>query len=317
MTTYPFVPSYYDDLGARKGPTLGLMIHMAEGGGTVGYLDKNGDPPARRVSVHAVCEYTGRVVQMLKWGDASGSLNPADRSTDKAYFGHQHLVDVLGDWWPDPNSAVISMEIEGFAVAGPNQKQVAAAIAWGLDMRGRYPSIRGALGHADQTDTKRCPGATPPMRAIFTGLGGHGLFTEEPMGLQFRITERVTGVATVTGAGHALIRVDNGAHVGIPDGQQREVAAKITLTQPTTYKATTFPAGTTGYLVGNIVGATPDNSIGAMLLTKDGTFVAAPLPAPLPPDAVSCKPYSDAAVATLRAAIKVEETAHAAKVGAL
>ncbi len=40
-------------------------------------------------------------------------------------------------------------------------------------------------------------------------------------------------------------------------------------------------------------------------------------PVTAPPDAVSCKPYVDAAVATLRTAIKVEETAHAAKVGAL
>ncbi len=174
--TYPYVQSYYHSLGARKGGTLGLMYHMAEGGGTVSYLDANGNPPNRGVSVHAVCEYSGRVVQMLPWGDASGSLNPADRSGDDAYYGHSHLVDVLGTWWKDPNSAVLSMEIEGFAKDGPNAAQVAGASAWGLDMRARFPSLRGALGHTDQTDTKGCPGLSTAMKQIFTNVGGHGLF---------------------------------------------------------------------------------------------------------------------------------------------
>lgn len=172
--TYPFVPAKWD-YGPRAGPALGLMYHMAEGGGTVHYLSKTGGV-LRGVSVHAVCELSGRVVQMLPWSHISGSLNPADRSSDKLYFGHQHLVDVLGPKWTDPNTVVLSMEIEGFANLGPNHAQVDAAVAWGEDMKSLFSSLRGALGHADQTDTKRCPGTTLAMRLIFEGVGGHGLW---------------------------------------------------------------------------------------------------------------------------------------------
>lgn len=94
-------------------------------------------------------------------------------------------------------------------------------------------------------------------------------------GIQFRILEPVKGIVTVTGSGHALIRVDNAALVGIPAGQQREVAARIVLTQSVPGHAT-IAAGTTGYLVGNIPGLVPDNSIAAMVLEKDGTFVVTP-----------------------------------------
>lgn len=171
--SYPFVKAGAPDYGVRKGPTLALMFHMAEGGGTVGYLSRN---PPRGVSVHAVCDTRGIVTQMLGWERASGSLNPADRSSDKLYFGHKHLVDVLGRWWTDPNSVVLSMEIEGFAAQGPKPGQVLAAIAWGLDMRAMFPSLRGALGHADQTNTKHCPGSTAAMQQVFDGVGGHGLW---------------------------------------------------------------------------------------------------------------------------------------------
>jgi len=287
MTTYPFVAAWYDNYGPRKGPTLGLMYHMAEGGGTVGYLDKIGTAPARGVSVHAVCEYSGRVVQMLKWGDASGSLNPADRSTDKAYFSHSTLVDVLGDWWLDPNSAVISMEIEGVAVDGPNAKQVAAAIAWGLDMRVRWPDIRGALGHADQTDTKRCPGATPPMRAIFAGVGGHGLFTEEfpmiPVATNGPfLVELVAGVQLYDQAFTPLVKVSVAQSA---DG----------------FFSTGSVNGVDYYGIEVVTGGQRQ-----LAFVRTSEAAATPdVPAPLPPDAVSCKPLVDAAVAADRLKAKV------------
>lgn len=238
---YPYVPAWYDDLGRRKGPTLGLMYHMAEGGGTVGYLDDKGTAPPRGVSVHAVCEYSGRVVRMLDWRDASGSLNPANRSTDKAYFGHSHLVDVLGDWWRDPNSAVISMEIEGFARTGPNPAQTHAAIAWGLDMRSMFPDIRGALGHADQTDTKGCPGATGPMRLIFEGVGGHGLFAEVAM--------KLTDVRAL--AGTATLKVD-GPVWRVADDARIEAKAGATWSVVGTVRyhhTATDPTGDPGYMI--------------------------------------------------------------------
>jgi hypothetical protein len=183
VTTYPFVQAAYD-FGKRKGPTLGLMFHGAEAeSGVVGYLSRD---PARHVSANFVCERDGRMVRMLNIDNASGSMNPADRSTDKAYYGHKHLVAVLGDWWRDPNSVVISVEIEMYARIGPNDAQVNSLIAWSKDMKSRYRSIRGALGHADQTDTKGCPGTTAKMRLVFNAIGGHGLWgvqedQEEPV----------------------------------------------------------------------------------------------------------------------------------------
>jgi hypothetical protein len=171
--TYPYRAARFD-YGPRKG-TLGLCAHMSEGGDElVGYLAGN---PARGVSANFALLTTGVMWQMLPNANASGSLNPADRSTDKAYYGHKYLVDVLGDHWTDPNTWVISLEIAGHAATGPNAKQVAAIVAWAADMKSQFPTLRGAFGHADQTDTKGCPGTTAAMRGVFDAIGGHGLWT--------------------------------------------------------------------------------------------------------------------------------------------
>jgi len=153
-------------------------MHMAEGGGTVGYLDNNGPKPARGVSVHFVIEYDGDIVQMLPISHACGGLNPDDRSTNKGYYGHDTLVAVLGVYWSDPNSASIQIEIEGYAKDGPNSKQHAAIVALVRQLRLLVPTLRGAFGHADQTDTKHCPGTTIPMKAVFTAVGGHGIWED-------------------------------------------------------------------------------------------------------------------------------------------
>jgi hypothetical protein len=183
VTAYRFVQGI--DYGPRKG-TLGLSFHMAEGGdGTLGFLARHpGESMAEwidrvnGVSANAVCLSTGEVVQMLDWGHASGNLNPADRAGEYGYYGHHHLVDVLGDHWRDPNTWTISMEIAGFRAAGPTDAQVRGAIAWAKDMKARYPSLRGATGHHDQSP-KPCPGLTANMKAIFAGVGGHGLWSAE------------------------------------------------------------------------------------------------------------------------------------------
>jgi N-acetylmuramoyl-L-alanine amidase len=174
--SYPFVAAAFDD-GPRKGPILGLTIHMAEGGGTVGYLDRVPPLPARGVSVHYVIEYTGRIVQMLPESHASGSINPNDlRTNDDAdgFFGITAARAVLGTWWKDPNSAVLSVEIEGFAIVGPNKNQQAALADLVNDLRTRYPHI-GLLGHRDHQNYKPCPGRLIPWSAI----GGHGPASEE------------------------------------------------------------------------------------------------------------------------------------------
>jgi hypothetical protein len=166
--TYPFVQARYD-YGARTRPTRAFLVHMAEGGGTVGYLSRD---PARGVSVHYVIEYSGRIVQMLREDHSSGSVNPGDiRTTDDkdGFYGVTAAKAVMGAEWSDPNLAVISCEIEGFAAAGPSPVQSTALRKLVNDVRTRYPAI-GLLGHRDFADYKACPG----RRIDWTALGGHG-----------------------------------------------------------------------------------------------------------------------------------------------
>lgn len=186
---YPFVQAAFD-YGPRKGPVLGFVVHMAEGGGTVGYLAGS---PARGVSVHYVVERSGRVVQMLREDHASGSINPADlRTTDDpgGFYGVTAARAVLGLSWHDPNSVVISCEIEGFAAAGPNADQAKALAELVDGVRSRHAAI-GVLGHRDFADYKPCPG-----RLIdWASLGGHG---EETTMRQAPIIDTTPALITTT-----------------------------------------------------------------------------------------------------------------------
>jgi hypothetical protein len=165
--TYPFVAAAAQ-YGARKGPVKAFVVHMAEGGGTVGFLSR---PNARNVSVHYVIERTGRIVQMVRESEASGSINPNDLRTtdDPATFGATVRKAVMGEWDRDPNSAAITVEVEGFAADGPNPAQQAALKALIADVRSRFPTM-GLLGHRDFQDYKACPGKLIP----WSELGGPG-----------------------------------------------------------------------------------------------------------------------------------------------
>lgn len=209
-----FVPAWFD-YGAFHKPVIGFGIHMAEGGGTVGYLDKSGNPPPRGVSVHFVIEYSGAIVQMLDVTHACGGMNPDDRSTNKAYYGHDILVAVLGANWFDPNGVSIQIEIEGFAKDGPNAKQVASVIKLVAELRKVIPTLRGAFGHADQTDTKGCPGTTVAMRNLFDAIGGHGLWKDDNDVVPLAINDRTPKLVDVP----AGKRYDlDGVHIFNADG---------------------------------------------------------------------------------------------------
>jgi hypothetical protein len=220
---YQFVQGI--DYGPRKG-TLGLSLHMSEGGdGLVGFLARHPGETLTQwkqrvngVSCHAAILSTGKVVQMLNWGSSSGNLNPDDRAQEYGYYGHHHLEDVLGDHWVDPNAWTISAELAGFRATGPTDAQVKATISWGNQMKAMFPSIRGATGHHDQSP-KPCPGLTTNMKAIFTGLGGHGLWESDSMA-QTTITPVLeVGVGVVTAAAPVT--------VWLPDGTNKQ---NITLT---------------------------------------------------------------------------------------
>lgn len=180
--SYPFVTSYHD-AGIARGPRLGFTWHMAEGGGTVGYLH-HANPNG--VSVHYVIEGSGAIVQMLlethmhtsiriRYPDGRPALR---RDTDAdGFYGALAAQAVLGNWaYVDhtlgPNHATIACELEGFAAEGPNDAQVAAMILLAADVRSRYPTIRN-LGHRDH-NIKACPGRHIPWSSI----GGHAARTD-------------------------------------------------------------------------------------------------------------------------------------------
>lgn len=158
-------------------------MHLAEGGdGTLAYLARrSGESDSawrtrvRGVSANFVILSTGEVVQMVPWANASGSMNPADRSTDKAFYGKRHIVAALGTHYVDPNAWSLSVEITGYRSKGPNQAQVETLVRLVEVARIRYPGMVGAYGHADQTDTKGCPGTAPLMLEAWQRIG-HGAF---------------------------------------------------------------------------------------------------------------------------------------------
>lgn len=209
VVTYPFVRAAVQ-LGRRRGPVKAFVVHFAEGGGTVGFLSR---PNIRSVSVHYVIERTGRIVQMVEERDATGSINPNDiRTTDDpdGFYGISVTKRVMGDWWRDPNSAAITLEIEGFAADGPNALQAKSLRILVEDVRSRFPSM-GLLGHRDFTSRKACPG----KRIDWPSLGGHGPATpdttaEEPV-ITFTWGEDATLVdLTVPDPGHSYLRLRDG-----------------------------------------------------------------------------------------------------------
>jgi hypothetical protein len=175
---FPFVQAFHD-LGLRGEPILGFTIHMAEGGGTVGFL-QHANP--RGVSVHYVIEDDGRIVQMLLESHMHTSIRIQNKDGSNAirqgndpdgFFGHGAAVAVLGDTADTrttlgPNNSTIAVEIEGFAKKGPNEEQKAALVALVTDVQQRHPKI-GLLGHRDH-NIKGCPGLSIP----WDRLGGHG-----------------------------------------------------------------------------------------------------------------------------------------------
>lgn len=191
---YQYVPARFDVYGPRAAPARALVVHMAEGGGTVGYLSRTpqpGTPQAlRRVSVHYVIEYNGEVVQMLRLDRISGSINPRIlRSSNDApfigyngesiIFGISARKLVLGAYDRDPNRAIITVEVEGYAHRGPNKAQRISLVNLYRRVTSELPSIRGLLGHRDFTTVKMCPGRLIPWAnmAMVTGGGRHGLMT--------------------------------------------------------------------------------------------------------------------------------------------
>ena len=168
-----FVHSSQDVWGKRKTVATGFLIHMAEGFNVWAYLA--GDNVARGVSVHFTVERDGEIVQMLELDTVSGSVNPDTirlDNDDNGMYGFTHNKFVLGNWWNNPNHAIITVEVGGFAEDGPNEEQVSSLVKLFDYLKNRYPGIV-PLAHRDMQNVKPCPGITM-YRTGFKAMGGHG-----------------------------------------------------------------------------------------------------------------------------------------------
>lgn len=182
------------DHWSRNGAAIkGVVIHMAQGGGTVSWLTR---PDGN--SSHYVVEYDGEIVQMVAEARAAGSIDPTKirLTNDPAFtylgesivYGRTAVVASMGRAaGDDPNRYVIAIETEGFAgkaptvgqsgydlranpVGGPNAKQRASLAALVNDIRRRRGPLP-ALGHRDFQSYKVCPGKRIP----WVDYGGHAL----------------------------------------------------------------------------------------------------------------------------------------------
>jgi hypothetical protein len=215
VTDYQFIHSWYDSYGPRKG-TRALFVHFTEGAGgwpDVYYLAdgaartaagySRGDGPARGVSVNFVIlgaaagKDDGRIVRMLGWDRASGSINPNSlrRDNDPTFtapdgsrvtYGYGVSKAVLGDGWSDPNAWGLSVELAGKAANGPSAKQSESLAALMAEVRVRYGATVGALAHRDEQNYKPCPG----HKVLWASLGGHGKPVAPPEDPKPRRTSR-------------------------------------------------------------------------------------------------------------------------------
>lgn len=168
-----FIHAKHDDWGIRQAPALGFVLHMAEGWNVAQYLAYGN--VLRNVSVHFTVERDGEIIQQLDLDRISGSINPTTiRRDDDANgsFGYSHNRAVLGEWWSNPNHAVITVETAGFAKYGPNDVQIESIVRLFNALREKYPSIK-PLGHRDFQNVKPCPGQKF-FNKVYPRLGGHG-----------------------------------------------------------------------------------------------------------------------------------------------
>lgn len=238
------------DFGPRKG-TLGWAVHMTEGNGGIGdvvYLAQRSSETiaawrerVNNVSAHFVIINTGAVYQMVGWGRAAGSMNPAMDSDDVGFYRQSVIEKVLGQVEYNPNAYSLAVELAGKRAVGPTEAQIDSLLELVALSREKYPTLRGAYGHADQTDTKGCPGVAPQMMRFWRQVG-HGLFlpdgaggdTGEPdeeidVGPAFDTTGAAIGQATVTKEGSNIIATEDGEFVPVELGLVRNVFATVVI----------------------------------------------------------------------------------------
>ena len=201
------VPSPASEVGPRPNGVKdirAIVIHHAEGGGTVEWLTR---PDGN--SSHYVVRYSGQIVQMVRESNWAGSMNPKlTRTNDDAPFtylgevvsyGATALKRALGAGAADPNRYVIAIEVEGFAKDGPNAVQRKALRELVDEIRSRRGPLP-CIGHRDQQSYKACPGKRIP----WADYGGHAVrptapvpIEGEPMILSFAVLYDLAVGATI------------------------------------------------------------------------------------------------------------------------
>lgn len=312
--SYPYVQSAVD-LGPAKGPRRAMCWHMAEGGGTVGYLSR---PNPNNVSVHFVVERTGRIVQMLPLDHMHTSIRASDIRTgnDAPYtfggvsvtYGATAARTALGDWATTaktlgPNHATLGVEVEGFAADGPNANQTSAIAALYADMAARHPGLFN-LAHRDFADYKACPGRRFP----WAQLGGHASAPEGPdMLVVNTVNPYPDGARTWRVAAGVTLRGYDPARPGVVVKSQAFTAPSSALCDAecfVAYPGTTTPPAPNG---GPFLRVT-NGTFSGLLIVKSVVTVDGPPPAPAP----DCT----AAVAAATAPLKTEITELNAKIDA-
>ena len=242
--SYAYVQAKYYTHGGMVEPRA-IVIHFAEGGGTVSWLTHpttvvNGKVVPQDNSSHFIIEYSGAVVQMVKDADASHSLHVArpygpPSAGDYGVYSLDAAKACLGAGIADPCAYIFAVEIEGYAATGPNAAQATSLGVLARDLRVRHPSIHGLLGHRDFQNYKACPGGKIP----WTLLGGHGPFAKPPetatgadMALGWKITAFEGGIVTIKETGVSAIRLSDGALIAQNIGTSRPYAARIQLDVP-------------------------------------------------------------------------------------
>jgi hypothetical protein len=335
VTDYQFIHSWYDSYGPRKG-TRALFTHFTEGAGgwpDVYYLAdgasrtaagySRGDGPARGVSVNFVIlgagagKDDGKIIRMLGWDRASGSINPnaLRRDNDPTFtapdgssvtYGYGVSKAVLGDGWSDPNAWGLSVELAGKAADGPSAKQSESLAALMAEVRVRYGATVGALGHRDEQNYKPCPG----HRVLWASLGGHGkpaAVIPEDAVKRFRVPEGPQQLATLKAGTWLYVYSDR--RTDPANVQVSAAKAGETTSRPLPYVGTF--SSTPDVRIVAYEGTTPDDNLSSWAMfvrREDIVSIAAPEPAPAPEPPPAAPDVTHKAQLVIDGQVKAEVT---------
>jgi len=300
VTVLPFWQAKYRTTGGMVSYDA-IVWHFAQGGGTDSWLLH----PTGDNSSHIVLKYSGAIRQMVDFADAAHSLHISrpdgpPGTGDYGIFSLDAAQAALGDGWRDPNTQIITIEVEGFASSGANADQLETIPRLARWLEEQFPRAVH-LGHRDFQNYKPCPGPT-----LFRGLLPHGgrLTTGQENELIFIETERLP-------YGGRYVIPANKEVIGIKiDRATGAITKKVWAPRATASSASYDATITTNATRGNPYIRATDGYFAGWLISA-GQVDEVPNPAPQPTDTT---PFTQAdldaavaaAVAPLKAALAAE-----------